>query len=341
MINFRVTLSLFAILMLALAATASADKPVDENGIPFGNGFPSGKHFNLNLIAKKDHFQCPAPEYDPCTGQQVYGNVVFIPRIQGNDPITVLMESGKKGPKGAQGITVLQVTDWCSESFPDSGSGKGDSAVIRLPANDKGYAVYARITGKPIGDGEPNVTISPDLVYVEDEAGNDLILLGRLDRQGVSTFASVGETIYRTTTEIPTKGKAGKGVQKASNLTALFQWSGEVCYIQPDSYIYCEDEYGQWICSQLDLCCVDENIDGIFERCDLLTDVGVIDPNDPNSGNLVCPLTDPNGYPYDGIIAACRTYENEWVFNIADFVGYLWELDSTGAYVIKVRFYPL
>jgi hypothetical protein len=52
-------------------------------------------------------------------------------------------------------------------------------------------------------------------------------------------------------------------------------------------------------------------------------------------------LADPNGYPYDGIIAECRTYENEWVFNIADFVGYLWDIDSTGAYVIQVRFYPL
>ncbi len=204
--NFRITLSLCAILMLALATTASAVKPVDGQGVPFGNGYPSGKHFNLNLIAKKDNFQCPPPESDPCTGQQLYGNVIFIPRIQGNDPINILMESGKKGPKGAQGRTVLQGNDCCSESFPDSGSGKGDSAILRLPAHDKGYAVYARITGKPVGDGEPNATISPDLVYVEDEAGNDLILLGLVDRQGVSTFASVGETLYRTTTETPTKG---------------------------------------------------------------------------------------------------------------------------------------
>jgi hypothetical protein len=130
-------------------------------------------------------------------------------------------------------------------------------------------------------------------------------------------------------------------VQKATNITALFEWSGEACYIQDDSNMYCEDANGQNICSELDLCCVDEDTDGIYERCDLLTDVGIIDPCDPCGVNLICPLADANSYPYDPITAECRTYDNEWIFNIADFVGYLWDIDTTGAYVIKVRFYPL
>jgi len=324
--------------LLAFAFDATAGKPVNENGVPFGNGFPSGKHFNLNIIAKKDNFTCPVPKYDPCTGQQTYGNVIFIPREQGNDPITVLMESGKKGPKGAQGISVLQVTDWCTETFPDAGNGKGDCAIIRLPANDKGYAVYARLTGKPGEYGEPNVSIAPDLVYVEDEAGNDLILLGLVDRQGVSTFKSDGVTLYRTTTETPTKGKPGKGVQKASNITGLFQWTGEVCYIQDDSWLYCEDEFGWNICTELGLCCVDIEGDGVYEHCELLTDVGVLSED---GTTLTCPAADADSYPYQPVTAECRSYENEWVFNIADFVGYLWDIDNNGAYVIKVRFYPL
>ncbi len=339
-------LGLIVVVLLAIAIPAGAKKPVDDNGVPFGNGFPSGGHFNLNIIAKKNNndngnFTCPGPKYDPCNpSQQIYGNVIFIPRIQGTDPITILMESGKKGPKGAGEIEVLQVTDWCSESFPDDGGpGKGDSAILRLPANDKGYAVYARITGKPGEDGEPNATISPGLVYVKDEAGRDLILLGLVDRQGVSTFTSDANTIYRTTIEAPSSGKGGKGVQKASNMTALFEWTGEVCYVQEDSNLYCENEFGEFICSLLDLCCVDSDLDGVYELCDLLTDVGVIDPCDP--GNIICPLVDSNDNPYLPVTAECRSYENEWIFNIADFVGYLWDIDSSGAYVIQVRFYPL
>jgi hypothetical protein len=172
------------------------------------------------------------------------------------------------------------------------------------------------------------------LVYVEDEAGNDLILLGLVDRQGISKFKSDGETIYRTSLDSSVKGR---GVQNASNVTALFEWTGEVCYIQDDNDIYCFDEYGNYICSPLDLCCVDEDLDGVYDRCDLLADVGIIDSN----GFLVCPVVDTNGFPYDCITAACRSYDNEWIFNIADFVGYLWDIDSSGAYVIQVRFYPL
>jgi hypothetical protein len=325
--NRTIIVSICVFTLLAFGLTAHAGKPVDEDGIPFGNGFPSGPHFNLNIIGKKDNFTCPAPEI--VEGVQVYGNVVFIPREQGNDPITILMESGKKGPKGAQGITELQVTDWCTESFPDYGENKGDSAILRLPKNDNGYAVYARITGKPGNNGEPTATIVPDLFYVEDESGNDMILLGLVDRHGTATFSSTGMTLIRTSTD----SAKGKGVQKATNITALFEWTGEVCYVQDDYDLYC-----QGACTPLDLCCVDEDLDGVYEHCDLLTDVGEL-----VGDVLQCPVfySEPDGIPYISVVAQCKTYDNEWVFNIADFVGYLWNLDTTGTYVIQVRFYPL
>ena len=312
---------------LVFGFTAHADKPVDENRMPFGNGFPSGYHYNLNLLGKQGHFTCPSPEY--VDGTQVYGNVIFIPRDQGLDLITILMESGKKGPKGAQNTSVLEVTDWCTESFPDSGSGRGDGAILRLPQNDKGYAVYARITGKPDKYGEPTATIVPELNYVEDEAGNDLVLLGLVDRNGTAKFTSDGETLYRTSTDTSTKGK---GVQKATKLTDLFEWTGEVCYIQPDYDLYCEGE-----CTPLDLCCVDVDLDGIYEKCNSLTDVGVI----IDDTTVECPAADINGDPYISLVAQCMTHNNEWIFNIADFVGYLWNLDNTGSYNIQVRFYPV
>jgi hypothetical protein len=44
------------------------------------------------------------------------------------------------------------VTDWCTESFPDFGAAQGDGAMLRLPKDSEGYAVFARITGNP---GDP------------------------------------------------------------------------------------------------------------------------------------------------------------------------------------------
>lgn len=325
-----------AALALAISFGTHAAKPVDSDGVPFGNGFPSGGHFNLNLLGKKDGFNCPPPEYDEA-GQQVLGNVIFIPREQGNTPITVLMESGSKGPKGAPDTASLEVTDWCTESFADYGQAKGDGATLRLPANDKGYAVYARITGKPGEEGGPDASISPDLYYVEDETGNDLILLGLVDRDGTAQFGSDGTTITRTSSD----GTKGKGVQKATNITSLFEWSGEVCYVQEDTSSYCTDDAGNNICTNLDLCCTDTDGDGVYDTCDALSSVGELVDDGLGGTTLQCPLADVSGTPYLTVGAQCRLYDNEWVFNISDFVGYLWNLDSTGAYNIQVRFYPV
>lgn len=44
---------------------------------------------------------------------------------------------------------------------------------------------------------------------------------------------------------------------------------------------------------------------------------------------------------YTPVAAQGTEYVDEWVFNIGDFVDYLWTLDNGSAYNIKVRFYPL
>lgn len=238
--------------------------------------------------------------------------------------------------KGATTVEKLEVTDWCSESFPDYGQANGDGAILRLPPNDKGYAVYARVTGKPSRDGGPSMTISPELAYVEDELGNDLVLLGLVDRDGTATFSTDSMTLTRTST-----GSTGKGAQKATNISDLFEWSGEVCYVQTDTTSYCMDEAGNNICSTLDLCCTDTNGDGVYDNCNLMTDVGEIVDDGMGGTTLQCPVTDPAGTPYLTVDAQCRSYENEWVFNISDFVGYLWNLDMTGTYNVQVRFYPI
>jgi hypothetical protein len=173
------------------------------------------------------------------------------------------------------------------------------------------------------------VVISPDLYYVQDENENDLILFGMIDGDGVWTFAGDPQTLYRSDA-----AKSGRGIKNATPLTDLFLWSGTVCY--PD-----EDGYGDCLepgCEEKSLCCVDIDPERLgYERCDLLADVGVWSEADLA---YVCPADDGT-YPYYSVVGDCITYDDKWVFNIADFVGYLWNLEHNGAYNIKIRFYPL
>ena len=304
---------------------AHAAKPVDENGIPFGNGFPSGEHYNLIIHGKKTGFQCPDAEFDLVTGEQVFGNVINIPRVDDGKPIEIFMESGRKGPKGKPDATNLEVTDWCTKSFDN------DAAAFRLPKNDAGYAVYARITGKP-GEDTSMVFNAPEFFYVEDGVGNDLILLGTVTGNTLAQIDADGMTVYRT------ESTKGNKVPKASNITDLFMWYGTICYFDPFSYDadgnivydYCQDQ-----CTTESLCCLDIEGDGIWEVCDPFADVAV-DPD--GDGIFTCPDLNVETGAY------CRTTDetaSQWVFNIADFVGMICDLDNNGAYNIQVRFYPL
>jgi hypothetical protein len=236
------------------------------------------------------------------------------------------MESGKKGPKGKTDTAVLEVTNWCTETFD------GDPAVLRLPADPVGYQVYARITGKPgVDQNDHTIDISPELFYAEDQAGNDFIHLGFI--RGDKLFNADGVELPLRRTD---DSKRGKGVKDGTRLTGLFEWKGEVCYI--DYADYCMDgggslimdpDTGDPICTEEAFCCVDmdDPPDGIYDECDLLTLIGSGDP-------LACPVD------YEQLALMCREYDYEWVFNIADFVGYLWDITSTGAYNVQIRFYP-
>ncbi len=313
----------FGLAAVFVSSSAMAAKSADV--IDKSNGFPSGPHYNLNFNAKKSNFRCPEPVFDEY-GNQLYGNVIFMPREQGSDQITVLMESGKKGPKSAPDTSTLEVTDWCTESFPNDGSdGVGDAASLRLPKNDAGYRVYARVLGKP-GDGTTSLTAIPGLVSVEDEYGNDLLYLGLVTDNG---FESASGTVYRT------GGGKGKGVQAATDITGLFEWSGEICYVQPDAIdLYCGEDGSA--CESREMCCTDADGDGAYDSCDALADVGT----DDGTGVLSCPAVNADGDAYLATATECRTYDDEWVFNIGDFVTSLWEISNDGSYRVQVRFYP-
>lgn len=367
-----INLSLLLIFILAFSSAGYAGKPADEEDNFFGNGYPSGPHHNLNIIFKKSVFTCPDQEYSCPDGQRVtdcslcsdtvtgpctpiYGGVIFAPQEPGNDPVTILMESGKKGPKGVNpSATSLEVTDCCTQPFDE------DEAKFRLPANDKGYAVYARITGDPKQNPQFNTT-NPRLRYVMDENGNELLLLGFVT---TTAYGPDGQVLSRYDS-----GKKGKKVRNATDITPFFLWMGSVCYFDATDYCTGVD------CTTKEYCCLDVDGDGDYENCALFSNAAEVNPG---TGILECPTTEQNwccidtdsespGYEYceqvfdtvcpqdyvlktgalaNYVEASCKTYDDwTWIFNIADFVGFLFDVESdktnTGSVVLKLRFYPL
>lgn len=278
----------FVVGMLLLSGTAAATSPGEEVN---PNGFPSGPHYNLNIHGKNAGFTCPDVPLDEF-GNPVYGNSIFVP--ENGVGIEILMESGSGKGKRTATITELQAIDPCSAPIDN------DPAVVQLPPNAKGYRVYARALAKPTDN--PWMTVTPELVAVEDEFGNDLMYLGLVTSDG---FTTPYETFTRST-----------GKSRAIPITGLFEWTGDVCYFSDG---YCLDAG----CTLTQLCCTDVDLDGAFESCE------------PNPELLLCPegTVDTTAY--------CRSYTNEWVFNIGDFVTYLWDMQNNGLKLLQVRFYPV
>jgi hypothetical protein len=281
----RFLMMMVSIAVIAAFGAGSADATKPGTTVN-PNGFPSGEHYNLNILGKKDGFECQ-PKYDEL-GNPVYGNVVFVP-LNGNN-IAIHMQSGT-GKKAAD-ITDFQVTDPCTASID------GDPAVIQLPKNELGYRVYARALAKPTNN--PSMQVTPDLVSVMDEFGNDLLYLGLVTDSGFETpYASFTRT---------------KGRSVAQDITGLFEWSGNVCYFSPTNCVE--------TCTTKSLCCTDADGNGVFEGCTVKDD-------------LLCPAGTLD------LTAYCTSYANEWVFNIGDFVTYMWGMENNGLKHLQVRFYPV
>lgn len=300
---------LFVFCVLLVAGSALAVKP--DKKVDRSNGFPSGPHYNLNIIGKKWTFQCPEPQNywrviqdnngdedegelvkacdseDDCeaTNEPIYGNVIFIPE-DGQD-IKIYMQSGKG--KKAAAIPDLQVIDPCATD--------GTEAVMQLPRNDAGYRVYARALAKPTGTRK--IATTPELVMVEDENGNPLVFLGTLSANG---FETPDGYIYRR-----------KGKSRALDITRLFEWSGLVCSIG--------EPFEDGLAPTL-YCGGDPDDNGTIDFIPL-----------PETG--ICPADYPVLYEL-----YCKEYPETWVFNIGAFVEYMWNMDNNGVKLLQVRFYP-
>jgi hypothetical protein len=332
---------LVGVMILFATSFAFAIKPGEETN---PNGFPTGDHYNLNIHGKKMGFNCPEPYSGPDYNGEIhqgeygdyilvgtdadgnpiyewkYDNSIFIPEMDAKKEIKILMESGKQGGRGNKNTSladVLKVTDPCSADFDN------DAATIQLPPNENGYNVYVRALAKPTDD--PSVTIeNVGLNYVEDGDGNILYFAGSLGEGWVDS--ETDNTFTRT-----------KGKTVATDITKLFEFTGDVCYLYEED---CQGD-AENSCEKNLLCCADIDGDGLTDVCEPRQDTD-------NSGSVdefdMCDDKDLDG---DGVnedftemTAFCRHYDNEWVFNIADFAQYFWDLDNNGMKLLQIRFYP-
>jgi hypothetical protein len=271
------------------------------------NGFPSGTHYNLNIIGKKVGFNGCDIAIDPETNLPVYGGVVFTPQGSLEAPAggDLLFRSGS-GRKAfvIDGLdpSALQVTDPCVTAFDE------DPAEIVLPPSANGYWVYARALGKLTDN--PYMTIKPNLIQVSS-ADDTVTYLGLVTSDGFTR--ADGYTV--------TRKKGGKS-NAAININDLFSWSGYVCYTVNPMTIGLTDDPSVY--PFIDMCATDTSdpLDGVPDA--------IMEPADGECTDTSYTLTQ----------LYCREYENEqWLFNIADFVDYFVDIDNNGAKLVQIRFY--
>jgi hypothetical protein len=199
------------------------------------NGFPSGDHYNLNIIGKKATFSCPAQEYD-AYGNPIYGNVVYVPEF-GEGDIWLKSGSGRK----STGFAMLRVTDPCTSAID------GDAAEVQIPPAPDGYWVYARALGKLTDN--PSMTLNPEILTVSS-TDDTLVYLGYVTSNGFYN-ASLGETVTRL-----------KGKHPAIPINSLFDWRGDVCY-DVDPFTFGLGSEGDY--QPQNVCLTDTNGDGVQE----------------------------------------------------------------------------
>jgi hypothetical protein len=322
---------LFCSMMFFVAGSAFAVKPPDV--IDKSNGFPSGEHYNLNIISKKDNFNCPCG-YEPTKlvwDEDLqdyitkYNNVIFVP--QDGETNRIFMQSGTSKKRNNSTYPELTVIDPCTEAFPDRNEfcdeQSPDGATLYLPKREAGYSVYARALGQPT-DGIFEVT--PGLNYVEDGSGNVLLFLGVVYPDG---FEMPDGTFIRTSG----KTKKGGGKSTALEITKMFEFNGTICYFDildvPEGYTGAPTEL---CCDEVEL--LDENGETVLDEN--LEPVMVYENCVEKEFEVDCT------FPQVQVTSYCVDYTTSpmWIFNVAEFVEYFWDVDSNGVHLLQVRFYP-
>jgi hypothetical protein len=299
------------IAMLFLGGSALAGKRLDV--MVMSNGYPSGPHYNLNIHGKDtETFSCDIT--DP-------GSSVFISEYGTS---TIEYVSNKK----ASFLTELRVLDACAEAFDD------DPVRVQLPYETEGYYVFARLRAKPqnsktLGDPSsiiltPNPVLkvcndtdpeNPDFPYYT-ECDGSLLTLGLVTTEGVYKTTQTGFYRFDATSESKGKGK-GKGNAKATDITGLFKWTGYVC---------------QGI---LDTSGPEGVPDGVIDEYDVPDTYDTDGSPGISQDELKTWLAD------QAASGLCTSYEDAYIWEIADLVIQSQEVVNDGAKLLKIRWYPV
>jgi hypothetical protein len=316
---------LIAVLMLVSAIPVMAAKPVDQNGIPIGNGFPSGKHFNLNIHGKD------LSSDDPCT-HEPGGNSVFID-LYGTSIIEY--QSNKKSS-----LTELTAVDPCasgdgkvSVALPTKVTIVDEVTLISETVPVDGYYVYGRIQGKPQnGKNDPqersNILFSPNVVTDAYNLDEDLVVLGLITWN--ATYYPGDEVFYRF--EDPT-GK-GRGKSKAREMSHLFQYTGWVVDAILDTNSSLDDGIPDGAINLWDVPLGNYDVASYPDPDGTLTP----DNRDFNNDGVENDLDVSAWLATKGDLAT--EYIDEWIFNIADVVTTEGEVTNDGTKLFQIRFYP-
>jgi hypothetical protein len=355
-----VSVLLVVTLLFGMVTAAMAGKP--QGVIEKSNGFPSGKHFNLNVHGKWFDYTC-----NPTPG----GNSVFVCQY-GEQKIEYV--SNKRSS-----LTELLVLDRCSDCFDNAPD--PDPVSVMLPYKIQldtgevvpagGFWVFGRILGTPNNgknctDPDPDGKCPSSIIWdanVVKQACNDDGTDGfgdYTDCDEVALGVIVGNNLYTPDpdagvyTRFDPQETKGKGNSKATDMTPLFTYEGWVSWgqcpetdgiigitkedisadfdidLNEDSIVDLKD----WI-----LYHPDTNCDGIIDEKDAsyFATNGPTDQTDLDSDEDVD--TD-DWYLFQETLGHSSYYPDTWIFDIADLVYTEQGFVNDGTKLFQIRFYP-
>jgi hypothetical protein len=313
---------LLAVTLAVGGSVAMAAKPPHAGEgnqlIPRPNGFPAGPHFNLNIHGKNaTNFVC---------NETPGGGSVFVDEY---GPATIQYVTNKKSS-----VTNLTVLDPCAVN--------NGTAKVQIPYEADGYFVFGRILGKPNHGKNGNassVILYPNVVVQAcNDTGYNTSAFANLTSCPGDPLLALGFILYNqvylaeneTYVRFDPAVTKGKGRSKATDITALFTYTGWV--VHPDVDISGPNGTPDGVIDEYDVP-VNATNTTLYPGIELCN---IVDTANVTVEEWLCyqsGLTPPMAWyyaPEDGM----------WIFNIADLVVTEQGLVNDGTKLLQIRFYP-